>query len=654
MDIRVDLQCLTSITSSISGGQDRLRDDVVGTISSIPIFTSEIVAERLERMLQKHTEQLEANTAELLTDQDSRLDPLVRRPPPNRRRPNRPRAMPNSVPGKNSGSGSGTQGVAIQVAQYTSACQSSCVCACHMPAKAPAPAFLSRILGQLFVGAAGVPVLGRKCDSQTCKSSQLPRVMVEYWFPLGVFWSQIVQLHIGYHASMGPQFSLKSLRRVPDSSQSVHYAMNGNIEGLKDLFNRGLASPWDVSSTRGYTLSRWALYSKQPIAHTDNSTRNKAYDNFLQGGLDKAAEEDIRCLIASSDWIDDQNFSKLHKIIVGILLLDLEEAIANDPGQVDITDAMGRTPLLWAAARGDAKSIKILLDYDANPNIIDMYLATSVSYAADRGHTLCVKLLLEAGAVAEPILPPGVKLGSPLTCAARNTKDPILLKYLLTYGAAVDGTGVDGVTALIHASRTDNVRFAILLLDYNANINAASITEHTPLTTAITYNSHAVLGLLLDRWEEFSSCPRLQGPHLLEITALYADLETVRLLAKTDHLKLKYDEGFTLREFAKRLTERADVTDELIEAFDMLLLVLNENLKGPESKESLTEKGYDGYANTLSVIYEIEKLAADASPSKERPPGKFSDGSDDGETDFQDAVEVLEQLGREASILGFA
>lgn len=32
--------------------------------------------------------------------------------------------------------------------------------------------------------------------------------------------------------------------------------MHGNIEGLKDLFGRGLASPWDVSSTRGYTLSR--------------------------------------------------------------------------------------------------------------------------------------------------------------------------------------------------------------------------------------------------------------------------------------------------------------------------------------------------------------------------------------------------------------
>ena len=55
---------------------------------------------------------------------------------------------------------------------------------------------------------------------------------------------------------MGPQFSLRSLRRVPDSAQCVHYATQGNIEGLRDLFGRGLASPWDVSSTRGYTLSR--------------------------------------------------------------------------------------------------------------------------------------------------------------------------------------------------------------------------------------------------------------------------------------------------------------------------------------------------------------------------------------------------------------
>ncbi len=136
---------------------------------------------------------------------------------------------------------------------------------------------------------------------------------------------------------------------------------------------------------------------------------------------------------------------------------------------------------------------------------MDMYLAPAVSYAADWGHTLCVKLLLEAGAVAEPSLPPGIKLGSPLNCAARNAEDPAILKYLLTYGAQVDSTGIDGNTALIHASRTDNVRFAVLLLDYNADINATNINHQTPLTTAIMYNSHGSLRLLLEHFDHFST-----------------------------------------------------------------------------------------------------------------------------------------------------
>ncbi len=66
----------------------------------------------------------------------------------------------------------------------------------------------------------------------------------------------------------------------------------------------------------------------------------------------------------------------------------------------------------------------------------------------------------------------------------------------------------------------DNVRFAILLLDYNVDLNATNINHQTPLTTAIMYNSHQVLELFLVHWEEFSTCPRLKGPNLLEITAL--------------------------------------------------------------------------------------------------------------------------------------
>ena len=390
---------------------------------------------------------------------------------------------------------------------------------------------------------------------------------------------------------------------------------------------------------------------RRPLAKTDNSTRHKAFDNFLQGGLSREAEDDIRCLTAASDWIEEQNFGKLHKIILGLLLSSLEEAIADDPESIDVTDAMGRTPLLWAAARGDHQAVQILLDHNADPNVIDMYLAPPVSYAADQGHTLCVKLLLEAGAVAEPVLPPGIKLGSPLNCAARNAKDPTLLKYLLTYGAQVDSTGVDGNTALIHASRTDNVRFAVLLLDYNADLNAMNINQQTPLTTAIMYNSHRVLELLLEHWKEFSTYPRLKGPNLLEITVLYADVETVNLLAETNHFKLKYDANYSLRAFAKRLTKRVDVTDELIHAFDELLFVLNENPERPKSRQIMMEKGLLEQPSTLATVYESEKIAADARQSRYGYVCTYSDDSDEAD-EYEDAVEDSNLVDLEAGVIG--
>lgn len=225
-------------TNFITDGQHLLRDDVLGTFSLLPALTTKMVDNKMEGVLQKHTAQIETHTTALLTNQDARLDP------------------PNSKSRPHKNTTSQTEGMAINGTQYASACPMTCVCSCHRQAKAPAPAFINRVLGQLFVGAAGIPLLSTKCDYHACKSSRAPRVTVEYWFPLGVFWSQIVRLQVGYQANMGPQFSLRSLRRVPDSAQCVHYAMHGNIEGLKDLFRRGQASPLDVSSTRGYTLSR--------------------------------------------------------------------------------------------------------------------------------------------------------------------------------------------------------------------------------------------------------------------------------------------------------------------------------------------------------------------------------------------------------------
>jgi hypothetical protein len=151
----------------------------------------------------------------------------------------------------------------------------------------------------------------------------------------------------------------------------------------------------------------------------------------------------------------------------------------------------------------------------------------------------------------------------------------------------VDACGVDGRTSLIHAARTNNGPFALVLLENNANINAIATNGQTPLTTAITNNSHQVLKLLLDRWADFSDCPCLRGPDLLRTVAIYADLETLLLLSQTDHFRLQYDRDYSTDDFDSLLRERYDADEKHVSVFNDFMAVVREEKK----MESLMEKG---------------------------------------------------------------
>jgi ankyrin repeat protein len=108
-------------------------------------------------------------------------------------------------------------------------------------------------------------------------------------------------------------------------------------------------------------------------------------------------------------------------------------------------------------------------------------------------------LLLEAGANPDPPLPTGIKFGSPLNRADRNASDPLLIKTLLDFNENIEASNVDGVTPLLQVARGNSASHAMLLLEYRADINVTSKDGQTPLTTAIIYNNHKVLELLLDR-----------------------------------------------------------------------------------------------------------------------------------------------------------
>lgn len=157
---------------------------------------------------------------------------------------------------------SNAQDLCSSLTRFAATCSPGCRCSCHSERKMTSPAIMESILGKLFVGFAGVPLFTPKCNLASCEKRQPPHVSLEYWFPIGVSWSRIIRFRAGNFQNIGLGMQLDTLRRVPDSAPCVHFALNGNIEGLMDLFRRGLASPRDVSDTRGYSVLR--VYSPAP------------------------------------------------------------------------------------------------------------------------------------------------------------------------------------------------------------------------------------------------------------------------------------------------------------------------------------------------------------------------------------------------------
>ena len=90
-------------------------------------------------------------------------------------------------------------------------------------------------------------------------------------------------------------------------------------------------------------------------------------------------------------------FSKIHKIVVGILSLSLEVQLQDQMyrAEMDAHDSRGRSPLHWAAPRGDS-SVKTLLRAGANTKRQDHERGTALLAAVQSSSVRCTELLLMA------------------------------------------------------------------------------------------------------------------------------------------------------------------------------------------------------------------------------------------------------------------
>ena len=423
------------------------------------------------------------------------------------------------------------------VTSHRRPCRSWCPCACHTKRKLKltAPGIVEGVLGRMFISYSGLPLPKDPCDFRGCQHRQCATATVEYWFP-SWFVSMNLRLHLSYMPRAGPEFQLSTTRRVPDASQSITFAMQGNIEGLKHLFAQGLAGPRDVSDSRGYTLIRWALYGGMHNYETvqyllnegalvDEISYDNVWDFVFRGKCTGTQQAALRCITegGEGDWLDEQNFPLVHRIIFSLSSKSLLAEVDENPHAVHLTDAQNRTALDWATARIQLEDMALLIKHGADPNNMDVSGRTPVLHAVDSHDADCLRVILEAGGNPNPTYPRGLFRSSPLT-AAGFAGMPTLLKLLLDFEADPNAGNPEGLTALHSVARTHNTECALLLLEYGADLNAMSSNGRTPLTTAIIHNNHSVLRLFVERCHEYMTTTQFNGK---------ADLKSLRLLSLT-------------------------------------------------------------------------------------------------------------------------
>ncbi|KAL8364540.1 hypothetical protein RB595_003698 [Gaeumannomyces hyphopodioides] len=183
---------------------------------------------------------------------------------------------------------------------------------------------------------------------------------------------------------------------------------------------------------------------------------------------------------------------KEEPVIYGQLLNMLRRGVVNINVHED-----GSTPLQWAAENGHEVVARLLLDRGADKDAKDSRGRTPLQRAAENGHEAIARLLVQAGADKDA-----------LQRAAENGHEAVA-RLLVQAGADKDAKDSDGRTPLNWAAANGHEAVAKLLVRAGADKDAKDNDGHTPLQLAAENGHEAVARLLVqsgadkdakDRW----------------------------------------------------------------------------------------------------------------------------------------------------------
>lgn len=493
-----------------------------------------------------------------------------------------------------------------------SRCGSDCRCLCHSPSRSQhswrLPSAFKNVVGSLFMGYSGFPTSASKCHIQSCSNGKYLRLAITYGLPL---WFINYSFHVLMEVSTyGFKFALVPRLRVTrliSEDNILYQARNGTLDAVREIIRRDKLAILHVEYRDGHSALFEALFGnnapKQKLAimrellaaglsldQEDDrgvSVRSYVTHRVVLKEISSELRTGLEQLFPISDYVDDLGFTFLHKIVTnyvcrGNILTLLESRSPEILSQVNSQDRFGRTPLIYAARRGDFYCVRALLNAGAIVDTTDINGWSAMFHAAISGSEICgevMGLLLAAGADVNLTERRG---HCALHMAAQRNSSKGIRK-LLAAGARIDLRATDaGFTPGAVAVQSNSPQAISVLVEHGADVNERDTSGKSLLARAIMLNCHEAQEMLLRYGASYHWV--VPWGNIVHYAARYGDHKTLTTLAD---FKLQGVATHLVNDDGNSATaifeSRRFISDDLRAAFNRFLESLEENVPGDET-----------------------------------------------------------------------
>lgn len=146
------------------------------------------------------------------------------------------------------------------------------------------------------------------------------------------------------------------------------------------------ANPEQADFAGLYVLSPYLAARSADTAA--RSARDYAFLSARNPSVTSVVKEELCTLLNPEEVLSNQEFTMIHRIVLGYSTHSLAAELEEQPHLIDVTDGFGRTPLHWAVYCKKEWAVCTLLEYDADISIPDaegetifghMYLHSSLN-----------------------------------------------------------------------------------------------------------------------------------------------------------------------------------------------------------------------------------------------------------------------------------